>query len=198
MSMIFYDTETTGLPIWNEPSEGENQPHIVQLAALLVDAESREIISSIDTLIKPDAWDIPAEMIAIHGITTERALAEGMPEKEALALLMAMWTPDIVRVGHNQSLDERIIRIALKRYSDEETAELWKNGSKQCTGLLAKPICQMLPKNRYGYKMPKLAEAYEHFTGKSMEDAHNAMADTKACMEVYFAIQDLNAEKESA
>ena len=34
---LFYDTETTGLPDFKAPSEAQHQPHIVQLAALLVD-----------------------------------------------------------------------------------------------------------------------------------------------------------------
>lgn len=187
---LFYDTETTGLPVWNEPSEGENQPHLVQLAAILMDDEMN-IQQELDVIIKPDGWIIPDEVAEIHGITTERALAEGIPEKEALALFMAMWTPEIVRIGHNQSFDERIIRIALKRYSDEETAELWKGGAKECTGNLSKPICQMLPKNRWGFKMPKLSEAYEYFMGKPLENAHSAMADARACMDVYMAILTL-------
>lgn len=35
MKIIVMDTETSGLPIYNEPSEGASQPHIVELAALL-------------------------------------------------------------------------------------------------------------------------------------------------------------------
>jgi len=33
---VFFDSETTGLPLFNEPSEDPRQPHIVQLAACLV------------------------------------------------------------------------------------------------------------------------------------------------------------------
>lgn len=188
--MIFYDTETTGLPIWGEPSEGDNQPHIVQLAAILVNPETRETREHIDVIIRPDGWIIPDDVAAIHGITTERAMDEGIPESVALDMLMSLWDPDALRVAHNQSFDERLVRIALKRFKDDDLAETWKTGKKACTGLLSKPICQLLPTNKYGFKMPKLTEAYKHFMGVDLENAHSAMADTRACMAVYWAIQD--------
>ena len=37
--ILFYDTETTGLPLWSQPSEHPDQPRVVQLAALLCDEE---------------------------------------------------------------------------------------------------------------------------------------------------------------
>jgi DNA polymerase-3 subunit epsilon len=39
---LAFDTETTGIPDWKMPSESEYQPHLVQLAAILVDADTRE------------------------------------------------------------------------------------------------------------------------------------------------------------
>ena len=201
-SILFYDSESTGLPVWNEPSGGENQPHIVQLGAILVDAATREEREVIDVIVRPDGWVIPDEVAAIHGITTERAMDEGIPEEDALSMFLELWRPDRLRVGHNQSFDERILRIAIKRYMDDAAAELWKTGKKSCTGLMTKPICKMLPKNRYGFKMPKLSEAYEFFHGSSFDGAHTALADTRACMAVYWSVLgEVNPEnnvKESA
>jgi len=188
MKILFYDTETTGLPEWKIPSYSDEQPHIVQLAAILADHETQEVISTMDVIIKPDGWDIPEEVIALHGITNEMAISKGISENEALCFFLEMWGGGM-RVSHNQTFDQRIVRIATKRYCYDDTIEQWKNRENhKCTMLMAKPIMQMLPKNRYGFKNPKLQEAYKHFTGKDLEEAHNAMKDAKACMEIYFAM----------
>jgi len=78
--LFFTDAETTGLPIWKEPSEDERQPHIVQLAGLLVNEDTQRVIQSIDVIIKPDGWVIPSEAIEIHGITNHLAENVGIPE----------------------------------------------------------------------------------------------------------------------
>lgn len=195
--LFFYDTETTGLPLWKEPSEAEGQPHIVQLAAKLVDSESRELIASMDVIIRPDGWTIPAEVIAVHGITNEHALAVGISEADALDHMFGLWQLAQTRIGHNESFDARIVRIASKRFAAPELIEDWKEGQAECTGKITRPILQMEPKTRFGFKMPKLAEAYEYFTGKPLENAHNAMADVDACIAVYFAAQDYLAMAEA-
>lgn len=196
MSLILaFDTETTGLPDWKSPSEAEHQPHLVQLAAHLVNADSQKIIQSMDVIIKPEGWTIPQEVTDIHGITTEYAMDVGVSEKAAVEMFLAMWNGR-TQVAHNTTFDRRILRIATKRYCDEATIDRWHDCDYECTGLLSKPIMQILPKNKYGFKMPKLEEAYKYFTGKDLENAHTAIADVNACLEVYFAIK--NQAKEAA
>ncbi len=183
MILMPFDTETTGLPDWKNPSEAENQPHIVQLAALLVD-ESGEIIDSMDVIVKPDGWLIPADTIAIHGISNERAQDEGIPEEDALRQFIGLFLRCDLRVAHNTTFDNRIIRIAMKRYCpDLISDEVWKDKNLySCTLFAAKKIMG-------GSRGHTLPEAYQHFTGKTLEGAHNAMVDTKACLEIYQAIQ---------
>lgn len=191
---MFYDFETSGLPAYSDPSEAPHQPHIVQAAAKLINVSTRRVIASIDLIAKPEGWEIPDDVAAIHGIDTAFALVHGVSETLIVEALHQMWQRAQFRVGHNQSFDARIMRIGMKRFDySEEANELWKSGESQCTGLLAKPIMQMPPKGRFGYKMPKLSEAYLHFTGMELEDAHSAMADVDACIAVYFGIQDLQA-----
>lgn len=203
--ILFFDTETTGLPLFSEPSEHPDQPHIVQLAALLVDPESRETIASMDVIVRPDGWTIPDEVAAVHGITTERAEAVGIPEKLAVEMFMALWYHR-PRVAHNEQFDARIIRIALMRFQNHVVEEwgkpmpdIWKESSAECTARLATPICALPPTDRmkaakrFHHKTPNLGEAYRHFTGRELENAHSAMADVLACRDVYFAIKDREA-----
>ena len=198
---LFYDTETTGLPDFKAPSEAPHQPHIVQLAACLVDLETRKEISSMDVIIRPNGWTIPDDVAAIHGITTAHAEEVGIEEKTALDMFMALWGgPGRIRIAHNESFDARILRIALKRFFDEPDhvlpiSDTWKEGKSECTVKLSTPICQIPPTDKMvkagfnKFKSPNLREAYRHFFGRDFENAHSAMADVRACMEVYFAIK---------
>ena len=200
---LFYDTETTGLPLFSEPSEDPRQPHIVQLAACLVDLDTREVRASMDVIVRPDGWTIPDDVAAIHGITTEKATALGVGELVALNMLLDLWSCASVRIGHNESFDARIVRIAIKRHVPasmaghaDAIAGPWKNAPAECTQRLATPICAIPPTEkmtaarRFHYKTPNLQEAYTHFFGAPFAGAHSAMSDARACMAVYFAMRD--------
>lgn len=195
--ILFFDVETTGLPEWKMPSGHESQPHLVQLGAVLADEETQEVISTLDLIIKPDGWEIPQETVDVHGVTQEKALAVGVPEKLAIQMFMALWG-NHKRVAHNRTFDQRLLRIGLKRFGfSEQEQELWaEKDNFDCSMLLAKPIMKMEPKNKFGFKPPKLEEAYEYFTGKNIENAHTALADATACMEVYFVM--VKAEQAAA
>jgi len=195
--VLFYDFETTGLPLYREPSEDPRQPHAVQVGACLVDLETRVIISTLDVIVRPDGWTIPDDVAALHGITTERALAVGVPEKLALEMLLAMWRQAGERVGHNEPFDCRIGRIAIKRLlGDDALADEWKAAPAQCTAMLSKPICNLPPteamkaKTSFKVKTPNLGEAYQHFFGEPMANAHSALPDVHACIKVFFAVED--------
>ncbi len=189
MIILGFDTETSDMPIWGMPSEDPDQPHIVQLAAVLADSSTREVIEKMDVIVRPDGWDIKQETIDKHGITMERAMAEGIPEAQALDAFNQMWLKCQLRTAFNTTFDNRIIRIAQMRYFNTEHAHHaeWIRSWHEDKELY---YCAMYgAKKAMGVKkLPTLGEAYQHFTGKPLENAHQAMADTMACMEIYFAI----------
>jgi DNA polymerase III epsilon subunit-like protein len=207
MKIMAFDTETTGLPDWKQPSESPQQPHIVEIAAVLYD--DGQHAASFHAIVRPDGWTIPDDVAAIHGITTERAMDEGIPEHQAIAGFMAMHARGDIRVAHNESFDARILRIAIKRFghgmhgwdclTQEERdaiADAFKAAPSYCTCTNAKPIMQLPPTEkmaanprfRNSYKPPNLQEAHKHFFGAEFEGAHGAMADAKACARIYYAM----------
>jgi DNA polymerase-3 subunit epsilon len=206
---LVYDTETTGLPLFNEPSEDPRQPHIVQLAAMLVDTDSRKVLASIDLIIRPEGWFVPADTAAIHGISTERAMDEGIPAHRALGAFIDLWMLAGTRIAHNESFDARIVRIALMRHFKlcgffTGIHELWKEAPAECTARLSSPIlklpptAKMLAARRNHPKTPNLQEAFSFFTGSNFIDAHTALADAQACWRVWCAIKDREKPDPSA
>lgn len=201
--VVFYDSETSGIPLWKQPSEHPDQPHIVQLAACLVDLDTRRVLSTMDVICKPDGWLIPEEVSQIHGITTEMAADLGVPESLAVEMLLDL-VGDRTRIAHNESFDARIVRIACMRHFEPSQADEWKAGNAECTQLMATPIMRLPPTDRMKavgftkHKTANLREAVLHFTGKPLENAHSALADVHGCMSVYFAIKDQQARQRAA
>jgi DNA polymerase-3 subunit epsilon len=193
--VAFYDTETTGLPLFNEPSEDPRQPHIVQLGACLVDLDTWKTLATIDVICRPEGWTIPDEVAAIHGITTEMAADVGVPESLSVEMLLDM-VGSRLRVAHNQQFDARIVRIACMRHFEASQADGWKDGAAECTAILSTPILKLPPTEkmkaakRFHHKMPNLGEAYRFFTGRELVGAHSALVDVQACIEVYRAIKE--------
>lgn len=181
--ILFFDTETTGIPLWRERSDGEGQPHLVQVAGLRVNADSREIMSTLDVIVSPTDWEIPQATIDVHGITQDHAEKFGIPEGDAIQMLLDMDRACSKRVAHNTTFDNRIARIAFKRWANDEAVEEWKAGSYECTMQLSKPVMGIK-------KNPRLAEAYKFFFGEEHPGQHSAMCDAIACMDIYFAIKD--------
>lgn len=189
-----YDTETTGLPLFREPSDDPRQPHLVDICILAYDANGT-LVDSFEAMIRPDGWVIPNEVAVIHGITTEMAMDMGIPEAEALDGFMAIHDRAGLRVAHNIAFDDRIMRIALSRYRGKEAADAFKATPGYCTAAKSKPICQLPPTEKMkatnfknSFKTPTVAEALLHFTGEELVGGHRARPDTEACARIYFAM----------
>lgn len=194
---LFYDTETTGLPLFKEPSEDPRQPRIFQLAADLVDLDTRRTVASMSQLIKPAGWVIPPDVEALTGVSTERAAMFGLDATVVLDMFFSMWAMATDgRIAHNEAFDARLVRIASMRHRDAAFADHWKAGAAFCTCTASTAIVNLPPSEkmkaagRNNPKQPKLSEAYEFFTGQPLQNAHDAGADVAACRVIYFALQD--------
>lgn len=209
--LLAHDTETTGLPLFDKPSEHPDQPHIVQLAAILRHpnraVEPQKIINYI---VKPNGWIISPELTAIHGISQEQALDVGVPLNDVLDDMLSMVNKSTVIIGHNLKFDIRMLRIQEKRRyggaaPDDAlligaaigTRNMFCTQQNMTKIMNLPPTEKMLAAGRKTPKSPKLTEAFSFcypgaaFPGK----AHSALSDAKASLGVYFWLQDQKANE---
>ena len=185
--LFFFDTETTGLPrSWNAPLRDlDNWPRMVQLAWLLCDEAGNELAHA-SRIIRPEGYLIPLDASRVHGITTERALAEGMPLADVLDEALPQLEKAAMAVAHNISFDEKILGAECLRLSRPFPFE---KKPMRCTMKESTDFCK-LP-GMYGYKFPNLTELHRKLFKKSFDDAHDALADVRACKAAYFELRTL-------
>lgn len=191
--ILAFDTETTGLIDWAlKDLHHASQPRIASLAAVLFHP-TEGVVDEMNVLIKPDGWFMPPEAAEINGLTTERLKAEGIPMPVALKRFNEMKAQAKARLGFNISFDKQMLCREAHVYGIEHNSEGLES---ICVMQLAKPIAAIpFPDGKKGIKTPKLTEAYLAIMGKPLEGAHGALADTRAAMDLYLAILDLQAKE---
>lgn len=181
--LLFYDSETSGL--WKDGLDVSHpaQPKICQLSALLVRYDGT-VHSTFDRIVRPDGWVIPVVASNIHGITQERATAEGNDLFEVLRDFSELVKQAEKLVGHNEAFDFNVVAHGLKLI--KRTIKFPEKRS--CTMLMAMntvKIPSKYPKPDQPYSWPSLSVTYKHLFGRELEGAHNSLIDVQACMEVY-------------
>lgn len=198
MRVLAIDTETSGIPVNHLPPSDPAQPRIVQFAAVLLDADRREM-TAVKMLINPGV-SIPKEATRVHGIDDATAATFGVNERAAVGLFMRLCAVADVLIGHNLSFDIRMLQMAATRAKSSITLP----SLIRCTCEASAPIVNLPPTQRMldaginRPKSPKLEEAYRALLGREMDGAHDAMADVRACIEIYFELLGRGAWKEAA
>ncbi len=183
---LIFDTETTGLPYnYNAPVEDvSNWPRMVQLAWECHDKYG-ELLCDKSFIIKPDNFIIPHAAEKVHGITTEKALAEGVELEKVLLEFEEDLSRSSFVIGHNVSFDINVLG-----------AEFIRKGIKTrlhdiawlCTKELSADFCA-IPGGKAGkFKWPTLAELSVKLFGESFDHAHNAAADVAATARCFFEL----------
>jgi DNA polymerase-3 subunit alpha len=184
---LIFDTETTGVPHNKSAplSDLDNWPRLVQLAWQLHDGKGK-LVSQHSYIIKPDGFDIPFKAEQIHGISTRRAMEEGVELKSAFSHFLADLGKTKQLVGHNIEFDINIIGAEFIRQSIN-TDEFLKL-SKVDTGISSTEFCQLQGGIGGRLKMPRLTELHEKLFGKPFQDAHDAAYDVAATARCFFGL----------
>ena len=183
---LFFDTETTGLPKnYKAPiTDSDNWPRLVQIAWQQYDSEGI-LTQEKMYIIKPEGFTIPKGASDVHGITTEKAIAEGVDLSGVLNEFRDIMAESDYLAAHNISFDERIVGAEFVR---KETESLGKKLKRIDTMKAGTDFCA-IPGKYNSYKWPNLTELHTALFNKGFEGAHDALADVKACADSYFEMK---------
>lgn len=195
MTILFFDTETTGFFQDRLPIDHPDQPYIVQLAAQLCH-DNGNPIAGFSIIVNPGigSVSIPARAAEVHGITEDVAVQFGVSSEFALSAFTHLYQRADLVCAHNIKFDRGVIEAAISRHY-RKVMPLRK--PLFCTMEAAAPIINLPPTERMravGFdkpKPPKLEECIRHFFNEDLDGAHDAMVDVTACRRVYLHLKSL-------
>ena len=179
MRAAVIDFETTGL--LKSAPHPELQPYITEIACVIINERFEELGSFVTRLnpdIDPNKWEEGA--IKTTGIGPDDVAKEPtyfMKHHDFANFVLGCDTWG----GFNCPFDQQVLRWELIR-NGFECAFPWPPATFDVMRRSARKI-EMQGRN--GLKNPKLGEAYKHFTGKEMPNAHEALADVRHTIDVW-------------
>ncbi|RNE48373.1 3'-5' exonuclease [Corynebacterium alimapuense] len=159
--MLSFDLETT--------SANPLEARIVTSAMVRIDGSQ---VNALEHLADPGI-EIPEEAAKIHGITTEKAQAEGRPHEEVLRetveQIKAGWADGLTLIVFNASYDLTVLRQL--------------TGDFTVTGPVFDPYVVDKVKDRYRKGRRTLTDLSAHY-GVRLDNAHEATADALAAARI--------------
>lgn len=207
MNVLYFDTESTGLPRKCTETYETIQPNITQLGFIL--ERNGVDVMTVDALIKPDNWFVhedpngilPPSIIShraseVTGITPELCEADGIPIADAVELFVIAAEHADVIVCHNTAFDLKVMAAEYARLQPKAKNPdiVFAGKPSLCTMKAATPICKIPKKNtKTAYKWPRLDEATMFFFNEELENAHSAIVDIKATRRLFHKLIELGA-----
>ncbi len=175
---IIFDTETTGLPRnFKAPvSDSDNWPRMVQLAWQIHDNKGN-LVEVKNYIVKPEGYEIPYDVVKIHGITTERAEQYGVKLEKVLEEFSKSASKCQFLVGHNITFDNNIIGA---EYYRKQISNPLEQIPSIDTVKFSTQYCALPGGRGGGFKYPKLEELHRKLFNEGFDTAHNAAADVEA------------------
>jgi len=122
-----------------------------------------------------------------HGITTEKARAEGVPLLDALNGFVSALESATTLVAHNMAFDEKILGAEFLR---AKLPNPLPTARRICTKESATEFCA-IPGSYGRPKWPTLSELHIKLFQRDFKSAHSAGGDVQACADCFFALKSL-------
>lgn len=207
MRIAFLDLETTGLP--KQLKFNEYHPYtqlkyydgarIVQIALIIYDVPDSTNQSSVDEkevdsklvadhtyVVKPDGFEIRNSHI--HRISHAMALFAGIEFKEVINKIWDDLKVCDVLIAHNIIFDRNVLLSELHRYGLNEPIYKINTMKYFCTSKGCTNITR-IRRNLLEFKQPRLSELYKFLFKKDLQDAHDALIDTRALVDCFMELR---------
>ncbi len=164
MKYIAFDIETTGLNVKTD--------RMIQVGAILFDSETYETIKTYSTLVNPcDDFEIAEGAYEKCHISKEEVLEKGVPISEVISEIQKMFEEaDAILTYNGNHFD---IPFLFNEFA--------RNGKMLQIPKMVYDSLQIEQRHNSN----KLVDVYKRYYGKDYEDAHNALADVIATIDVF-------------
>ncbi|MFD9630265.1 3'-5' exonuclease [Streptomyces violascens] len=177
--LVGFDLETTG----TEPREARI------VTAAIVELRGADVVGQRSWLADPGIR-IPAQASAVHGISSERAAAEGRPAAEVAdeiaGTLAGHWRRGVPVIAYNAAFDLTLLAAELRRHQLPSLSDRLDGAA---IGPVVDPYTIDRSVDRYR-KGKRTLEAVCVEYGVVLESAHDAGADALAAARVAVAIAE--------
>lgn len=123
MITLYLDIKTSGFIRRDLPIDDRGQPSLIAIAAVLVDAQGRELGACWDAVRLPEGAHVSTGATAHHGISTRKAAREGKSEIVALGDLCSLAQRANRCVSDSADFDREMVKICLLRL--RKPTDIW-------------------------------------------------------------------------
>ncbi|GGJ21862.1 3'-5' exonuclease [Streptomyces brasiliensis] len=177
--LIGFDLETTG----TDPREARI------VTGAVIEVRAGRATGSREWLADPGV-EIPADAVAVHGISTERAVAEGRPADQVVdaiaSVLTSHWKTGVPLVAYNAAFDLTLLSAELRRHGLPSLSDRL-GGADPAPVVDPYTIDRWVDRYRRGKRN---LEAVCAEYGVRLDAAHDASADALAAARLAVAIAD--------
>ena len=185
---LIVDVETTGLNL-NENDSLNERANVIQFAYAVYN-EDKNMVASVNTLIKPEGWVIGEGALRVHGIKQEDCEKLGIPLFNVINMFHNHAKICDFIVAHNLKYDFKLLKFSYERVGmlDEFPVHLKKVCTMECSKHIVKA------KTKAGIlKFPRLDECVNYFFQRPIKNYHTALTDVLECKNVFFKLNEMNS-----
>jgi DNA polymerase-3 subunit alpha len=201
-NIMVLDIETTGIPQKQykygpyydfKKSCKYDSSRIVQIS-WSIHTQNGLSVASNDFIVKPNNFIIPYSATEVHGISTEKALREGIDINNVFTILKNDIKTVKYIVAHCLYFDINVLLSELFR--EQKISMIYRINAfeKICTGEGTRQLLELPVNDKYitingEYKMPKLSELYSWCFKKKITNEHNSKYDTENLVQIFFYLK---------